>query len=139
MGNNLYLSPSENYTFFFIQMKKGIIRFCWNECFDIAKLNNFLLQLFAFFSALQLSDWKFDVFLRGLSETWEEETKYSQKSILRFFFPWTIYGKKVFLQFWFIIQTKCLHVHDRSFFFLSSPFSTITIYFWFMIADIWTH
>ena len=67
---------------------------------------------------------------------WEEETKYSQKSILRFFFP--IYGKKVFLAI-LIYYSNEMSTYMIDHFFLSSPFSTITIYFWFMIADIWTH
>ena len=59
MGINLYLSPFENYTFyiaifFHLGKKRASLGFFFsNECFNIVKVNNFLLQLLAFFSALQ--------------------------------------------------------------------------------------
>jgi len=78
MGINLYLSPFENYTFyiaiFFHSDKNGII-----GCFFCPTENLMFFNTRVEFVIYCV--------LRGLSETWKEETKYSQKSILRFFFP----------------------------------------------------
>jgi len=128
--------------FFLIQIKKGIIRFCWNECFNIAKLTNFLLQLFAFFQPCNCPTENLMFFWEGSPKLGRRKPKFLKNLFCVSFSPEQFKVKKFSCNFDLLFKRN-VYVHDRSFF---SFFALFHYYYQLLVHDcrhmdtlVWPH